>query len=544
MSKLYVSDDYKNNESILPVDNVIKDQSWSEKHNYVTKNINTSQYDKFIEYCSCKKEGGQDLNNWSIEDLDMLIKEYLLELNNNILLQSNINKINISDVNILNLNNKNIINEKSLKINNDVINIHKCKIANKSQLNFVEDIKVDIKNPILIETGLFSHDYILYDVKTSPFNWCVKRRYSDFDQLRNLLVKFYPGHLIPPIPPKKTGNKKFEDSFVNNRIYFLVLFINKILENDLLKSSDILINFLSQIDNTIFENKTKEYINNSISYKSSNIKANVLNLSSSNYLFNNYLDDYYSLTGELKLDYSEDNNDFNNSINDFNKVSEKILNDIEINAKHYLKSIKSACFSLDKIHKNLELYTSLFKKVNIKKDYSKLIQESSDFVKYWKKIISTQCKVFDKSILQLLNYNKHENMIFKTLVLEREEVNNRFNSEFKKLNIKKEKLWSIGDINKWETSENISDSDKVLSIKNKDIAFKHMCFRESNNVNELKAKVGFFNYRVKHEFSSLINSQYNRTKTHFKEFLDDFYPTITDGITIWTNFGNKLTCVE
>lgn len=56
-----------------------------------------------------------------------------------------------------------------------------------------QPIKVEVKNPKEMEKGVFTNSYIVYEVVTSPMNWSVSRRYSDFDWLRKTLVKMYPG---------------------------------------------------------------------------------------------------------------------------------------------------------------------------------------------------------------------------------------------------------------------------------------------------------------------------------------------------------------
>jgi len=57
----------------------------------------------------------------------------------------------------------------------------------------------------------------------------IYRRYSEFDQFRDLLFLRYPGIFIPPIPPKKaTGNT--DDLFVQERGYFLDQFLKKLCQ--------------------------------------------------------------------------------------------------------------------------------------------------------------------------------------------------------------------------------------------------------------------------------------------------------------------------
>ena len=55
---------------------------------------------------------------------------------------------------------------------------------------------------------------------TSPFDWCVTRRYSDFEWLREILCKQYPGVFVPPIA-NKTHTRQFSDAYLGKRLKFL-----------------------------------------------------------------------------------------------------------------------------------------------------------------------------------------------------------------------------------------------------------------------------------------------------------------------------------
>lgn len=51
--------------------------------------------------------------------------------------------------------------------------------------------------------------YLVFTIKTIARNknrsigisWEVKRKTQDFEWLRNMLIKFYPGLVVPPLPP-------------------------------------------------------------------------------------------------------------------------------------------------------------------------------------------------------------------------------------------------------------------------------------------------------------------------------------------------------
>ena len=80
--------------------------------------------------------------------------------------------------------------------------IIECRKLDKTALND-QNIIVEVKNPTEKAGGVFSKSYILYDVTTTPLNWTVQRRFSDFDALRLILVKYYPSYHVPPLPSKK-----------------------------------------------------------------------------------------------------------------------------------------------------------------------------------------------------------------------------------------------------------------------------------------------------------------------------------------------------
>ena len=88
-----------------------------------------------------------------------------------------------------------------------------CKKAEKTVLND-KNIKVVIQNPKTTEKSLLTSQFTIYEVCTESMHWLVHRRYSDFDWLRTILCKFFPRILIPPIPGKKVGNRRFEEDFI------------------------------------------------------------------------------------------------------------------------------------------------------------------------------------------------------------------------------------------------------------------------------------------------------------------------------------------
>lgn len=90
------------------------------------------------------------------------------------------------------------------------------------------EITIEVKNPTLVNEGVMSKTYIIYDVEGSdkhgPF--AIKRRFKDFFELRTRLVENWPGVMIPPLPEKKIqGNTDSE--FVLERKGLLDYFVKR-----------------------------------------------------------------------------------------------------------------------------------------------------------------------------------------------------------------------------------------------------------------------------------------------------------------------------
>ncbi len=90
----------------------------------------------------------------------------------------------------------------------------------KSLLTETHNVQITISKPEKHEGGFFSSDYITYLVETQPLGFQVKRRYSDFEWLRGILLSFFPGSMIPPIPEKNFGDRLHEE-FINKRMRYL-----------------------------------------------------------------------------------------------------------------------------------------------------------------------------------------------------------------------------------------------------------------------------------------------------------------------------------
>lgn len=134
--------------------------------------------------------------------------------------------------------------------------------------------------------------------------------------------------------------------------------------------------------------------------------------------------------------------------------------------------------------------------------------------------MKTYIKDFFKNI-------KNEFGIFSDLVKSRDEIKTKYNAELLKLNLKKEKLWTGIEISKWELNES-ERIDRSLLTRDKNYAFNKMCFKETNVLNNLHNKLGYYNKMLIDELKRMIHSHIGRYVKDMADFSEEFYPTLTD----------------
>lgn len=111
------------------------------------------------------------------------------------------------------------------------------------------------------EDNIWSNKYYIYTVECENFNSKVYRRYNDFLWFRETLLKYYPGILIPPIPPKDAMGDLFDDEFFSKRKAQLNHFFNHLSNQKLLANSLITKDFLTEREFNEFNRKKSNYTN-------------------------------------------------------------------------------------------------------------------------------------------------------------------------------------------------------------------------------------------------------------------------------------------
>jgi len=505
-----------------------KDEELELKRNLLQKEIIEGNYNKeqFIDYCLALKPYGDDISQWTYEELKSTVNSFISyhkqeelkekqeeQIKNQYQVQNNQmeNQINTffeenNNINEIN-NNTNITREYQLN----------CRKLEKSPLND-KKVTITIQNPKAVETSIFQSNYIIYEIITDVTQWQVERRYSDFDWLRQTLKKIHPGLYCPPLPQKKLGSRRFENDFVAKRMKYLNKFLNDIVESEIFKASEVLISFLSISNREQFEYKKKSF---------DSMKSPEL------------IEEYFSLDGKVNLLEDDYNEMYYTNIQKYNNVQKQLLDRINYNLKNYVTNINSACNNLEDVQRDFEFLAQLNRIIKMKEEITQTYEELFVFFKNWKRIMYNQMDLINNNIRYFFKYVSMENTAFNELIQDRLKKKEEYAKENNKLIMIKEDLWNKMDINKWNIT-NYDSIDRFLLIKDKNYAFSKMCTIETERVNNLKYKFNFTNKANREQFAQIINYNKDRFINNIKSFTKEFYITLNDSLNIWSELGSFI----
>lgn len=544
----------------------MEEESIENKQQFLTDEIIGKNYDqtRFVNFCLSKKENGDDLTIWTMDELKQLVHEFqekeggvqpqLPQQEEENLVddeqpqgpsQSVAEKMDGESLNAQNEpQNNNEVHQESQPPSSEenkstekpepvekeekgeVILEVQCKILEKTNLND-RPIKVTIQNPTEVGSGVLSSKYVKYEVSTDvPENWLVGRRYNDFIWLRQVLIKFNPGQVIPPLPNKKIGKKRFEEKFIKKRMGYLQKFIDNVMANEFFKASPPLIPFLSFSDRAKFESKMKEL---------------------TSFIPSPYVEEFKTFSGTVHIaKEQQDNEKYFGKIQSYFQNQDILCDRLRQNMKRFNNGMKECIKAIDDLQKDFETFFILNDRVMMKKPITKSYEQISMFLKSYKDIFSKQNDILKKHFKDFFKFVQMEGTSYHELIINRESIKNVYMNERNKLNAKKEKLWQGrgGDLAKWELGDDSFKLDREKLTQDKDYAFKHMCARETEKVDSMMKQFGYVNRMNFEELKKMIDINCERYVENIKGFCDDFYATLEDSRSICNGMKQVITNID
>ena len=444
------------------------EESIKQKQKYIKNNIIDKGYnkDKFMIYLSNKKgEIPINLNNISIQELINLCNEFI----------------------------QNNINDK--KEDEKYIN---CELIEETLISKQNNIEIKVSSPQVEKKGIFSFSYSTYLLKTTPLNVEVRRRYSDFIWLYNILKNQFPNCVIPPFFKKK---EKLDKNIMDKRITYIEYFLNDIAIHPLLRNTKVFYDFVS-----MDENEFSKIKNNYEKIESpSNVKS------------------FKSLNGEIKVTISYDKEKYFQNIKQKFSSEENIFDKLIINYKALINNIQLTSQKMKDISK---IWEELYNLKNIYSEsecttgaYSSIIKTMNE----WANFQNNYCTLIKDSIVKFLKYFKQEYISFINLYPNVEKYKYNYNKKQQKLISAKEQLFQNENNGKKDESEKYKEKEKK-----KEIEISKIFLEDSEKLTEIENEYGCYLNSYIEEFERIIDTHSIKMKKYSFKYVKELATKISN----------------
>ena len=504
------------------------EETLRQKQLFLRENILDKGYstDDFMDLLASKKgEQGLDLNNWTMSELKLIVKEFISYENNNEDQEDNYIQENKPKIETDEEYEQKCIQQYKEQKRNENQEYTACALIPKSRLNSNDD-NVNIKVNLLTqninkETGEFI-------VETNPQKFKVKRSFDDFELLLKYLNEQFNYYVIPQISNKKYGEKYTEEK-ANKRTRALNKFLDGIIEHPTLKHIGILYDFLSINSVEDFEESKKKYLSKIDSEEKKEEKLSLENIK--------------NISGKIKVSINKEKEVYFMNIKDNTKLNESIMIKINKSYKNVIQILQSATDKMKEISnlwkllydKSLKYYETTYTSESYKV-MNKIIE---DFVISETKRIN----IMNTNIREYFRFMKNQFHVLNELASKVENYKEKYNKAMEKLKEDKEKLFKEQDINSWGLNEN-DLKHKDIFLKNKELAFNRMMPEESKNVLNIKNVYGVYLNSLIDEYERirLSNGKKNKANTiKILELFCDDYKFINISFENWKSYlSNKV----
>ena len=475
-NKLKINNDNNNIEKIENIDNIDNENN-NIKNNDNNNNSQNNEKNK-VNNNNIKNNVNNNVNN-NVKN----------NVNNNI--NNNVNN-NINN----NVNNNNPYNIKPL-IKESV----RCKLSEITDISTKINIEITISNPLVIEGGLFSKSYVTYLVKTTPFNFEVRRRFSDFEWLHNILMAQYINCIIPPIYKKTSlkiisvGNN--DDLIINKRINILQKFMKEIVTHPLLRNSQILFDFISIKDEKTFNNKKNIY-------NKLNTPTKVEQIKTLNGLMDIGVDKPKEEMAEKIKTISEGNIDLMKRLTKEYKILNTQIEDISTKMKE-IANIWDELYKKGESNSESEIILGL---------YDIMYKVMDD----WANMEKNHVNLINLKIREYFRYIRYEYKAIKDYYNIYDNAKNQYLKSYIKLMDNKERMFREEDIENWGLS-NEDMKNKMNLLKNKEYSIERMLPEETKKVNDYRKMYGCYLNSLVDEYKEIQNYNGIRHKDSISNFI-------------------------
>ena len=295
-----------------------------------------------------------------------------------------------------------------------------------NNLTKLDNLFIEVNNPVLIKTGVFSRSYVQYTISSKDLSAKVDRKLSDFEWLYNRLSFLYPKRILSVLPPSHMNLKDDSDK----KITYLSLFINSLASNIFIRSTPIFKDFITLSQNDFNAKKATIYDKLDRPKK---------------------INDEYTMKGEFNIEISK-KKDFKamrikDEIQQKDQLFEKLTNSINVlmssfeNMIKYYKDVALQFKALETAYKNDGILDKQFSRLEeIMNKWSEGLSHQHEFfrdeIKYYFKFMQKEIKETEKLFncfkVSRDNYINQYNKAQKTIKYKNkeEETSEKYRNEY------------------------------------------------------------------------------------------------------------------
>ena len=475
------------------------DNEIKEKQEFLRIHILENGYDadEFMEYLeTLKGEKGLKIENWSKNDLIRAVQQFT-QMNprrDNIQINSNNqNHIEVNDRNEIDELQKDIINKLNDK------EFLQCKLSEKNGISDEYDLYIKISDPKVIEGNFFSKSYVSYLVETEPLGYQVRRRFSDFIWLHDILKSIYINVIVPPLFKKNNYLYALKDYQIAKRIRTLNKFMEEISRHPLLRNSQMFYDFISMKDDQDFTRKKDEYSKIIVPTKAEDIKT---------------------LTGEINISFNFDKEQYAEKVKNLSESNEEIMKRLIKEYKYLNVQLQNV---ITKIKKISTIWVELYNTSNKYSEGEIITGVYSNFSKFmndWTKLYETQINLINENIREYYRYIRNEYHSIREYFALYETNKNSFKKISFKLNETKERLFEEKKIDEWGLDKE-DLQNKLLLFRDKELSMEKMLPEETKKVKDKKKMFGSYCNSLIDEYKHINNLNAIRHKENVLKFIKE-----------------------
>ena len=513
--------------------------STEEKQNFLREKILEKGYDvnEFVQFLTEKKgEEGADVANWSMEDLKLVVNEFVklhggqveeevkkpepkveqkkVKVSMFDIMGSAVSKKSKSEPlqnqpkkppteikqpqnsqNLTKAQSPSQNQQQTYNANNSMTGTESeygiiipenmnCKPLEQTELSKFEKLEITVSKPEKKNEGFFSKTYVTYMVSTSPASYIVRRRYTDFVWLRSTLLNHFPTSVIPPIPKKnRLVGDNFADPFIAKRGRGLEKFMNYLAKDPIIKNSQIFFDFLYIGAETDFNSKKKVY-------------EKVKTMTDVN--------EFRNKDAKVEVMISAEKENYVENIKDHSNVNINLLKKLNTSLKLLFDEINAVTTRMDEIG---NIWEQIYKSSEKYFDHNmtcECYKQVSNLFKNWSGILKQQNNVVNVDLREHFKFIRKNFVSMKDLSNSIETYRSNYQKASKNLIAKKDDLFRRGEPSKWE----LDPHDKIEMnkiTKNKKEAVLLMCKKETLNTIGLKEFYGLYLNRIIFEYERMRN---------------------------------------